>query len=78
MGVAAGPALVGWAPSEALGLLAEFGVTLLLFAVGLKLDPQLTFSSTIIIVKLLSASARSTRCTGASPWAFSSCRTSPW
>jgi Kef-type K+ transport system membrane component KefB len=42
MGVAAGPALVGWAaPSEALGLLAEFGVTLLLFAVGLKLDPQL-------------------------------------
>jgi len=99
MGVAAGPALVGWAaPSEALGLLAEFGVTLLLFAVGLKLDPllvrhlgpvalatglgqlaftivvgyglclalgydamaslyiavALTFSSTIIIVKLLS------------------------
>jgi Kef-type K+ transport system membrane component KefB len=42
MGVAAGPALVGWAaPAEALGLLAEFGVTLLLFAVGLKLDPQL-------------------------------------
>jgi len=99
MGVAAGPALVGWAaPAEALGLLAEFGVTLLLFAVGLKLDPllvrhlgpvalatglgqlaftivigyglcialgydavaalyiavALTFSSTIIIVKLLS------------------------
>lgn len=42
MGVAAGPALVGWAaPAEALGLLAEFGVTLLLFAVGLKLDPML-------------------------------------
>jgi Kef-type K+ transport system membrane component KefB len=42
MGVAAGPALVGWAaPAQALGLLAEFGVTLLLFAVGLKLDPQL-------------------------------------
>jgi Kef-type K+ transport system membrane component KefB len=42
MGVAAGPALVGWAaPSEALGLLAEFGVTFLLFTVGLKLDPQL-------------------------------------
>ncbi len=42
MGVAAGPALIGWAaPEEALGLLAEFGVTLLLFAVGLKLDPRL-------------------------------------
>jgi Kef-type K+ transport system membrane component KefB len=42
MGVAAGPALVGWAaPAEALDLLAEFGVTLLLFAVGLKLDPRL-------------------------------------
>ncbi len=42
MGVAAGPALIGWAaPAEALGLLAEFGVTLLLFAVGLKLDPRL-------------------------------------
>ena len=99
MGVAAGPALVGWAaPAQALGLLSEFGVTLLLFAVGLKLDPllvrhlgpvavatglgqlgftivvgyglclalgydavaalyiavALTFSSTIIIVKLLS------------------------
>ena len=42
MGVAAGPALVGWAaPAEALELLAEFGVTMLLFAVGLKLDPRL-------------------------------------
>ncbi len=42
IGVAAGPALVGWAaPPEALGLLSEFGVTLLLFAVGLKLDPAL-------------------------------------
>jgi len=42
MGVAAGPALIGWAaPAEALELLAEFGVTLLLFAVGLKLDPRL-------------------------------------
>jgi Kef-type K+ transport system membrane component KefB len=42
IGVAAGPALVGWAaPAEALGLLSEFGVTLLLFAVGLKLDPML-------------------------------------
>jgi Kef-type K+ transport system membrane component KefB len=42
MGVAAGPALIGWAaPAEALELLAEFGVTMLLFAVGLKLDPRL-------------------------------------
>lgn len=42
LGVAAGAALIGWAaPAEARGLLAEFGVTLLLFAVGLSLDPRL-------------------------------------
>jgi Kef-type K+ transport system membrane component KefB len=42
IGLAVGPSVVGWAaPAETLGVLAEFGVALLLFAVGLKLDPRL-------------------------------------
>ena len=38
----------------------------------------LTFSSTIIVVKLLSDKRRLDSCTGASRWVSSSYRTSPW
>ncbi len=42
IGHAVGLSLVGWAaPAETLGVLAQFGVALLLFAVGLELDPRL-------------------------------------